>query len=624
MRHFPLRFAFGLCLLAILVVWLAWHLHTRGSLPVAGDPRAEPAGSRGDEVADAHPPVLAGRKARCDVVIVVKASDGTALVEPYVRLVTPPEQRAQRSPGDRFRFPQLLPGTWDLEVRSRGLRGLDSQVVVPSPPPPTREVVVELSPYARVGGRVLTPDGRAADGARIQARYDGREWLRGLHGLDVSASYLPSQGTPVGADGYFRLEFLPVDVRVRVTATHAKFGAALAELTPRAGENDSITLTLGPSTGVRGRVPRLPRGARPKVFLFGVQGLSSEQQGVVTSEDDGVFLFEPVPPGSKAITAFLEQEDQVTMWHGRTSVVEGQSRDVGDLELGTGPDLVLRITAAPPVPQGAVAARVTGLLYLPARDGSQQETLFLQFDAALDGTVRIAGLPPGSLSLGASVGPSHRLGHVQVRSVDRAATPIDVLIPLRPPPVPQREVVITAAPPPGIAPTDFVGIAYVLRDGRPLIGSYMHQRAGRREWTLPVKLADTRTDLVSYCLGHGSMSGPVPLALDENGNGRARHERWQPAAQLVCRVRGGDGAPLKRVTLHVYKSATEEVLGEQLVAHLTSDDEGRAGCTLWPGEAYVIETFAEGFTPRLLRVAPESAVAGRTLTQDVDLVPAPR
>lgn len=616
------RWIVGICLSVALVAWLTWTVGNRGHLPTAERVDEHPATSP-DELAGARPTVLEGRDARCDVVVVVTASDGTALIDPYVRLGKPPEQKPERLGNGRFVVRQLRPGTWDLVVLSRGLRGLDRKIVVPSPPPPTLEVEVVLTPYARVSGRVIRPDGRAAEGAAVRSDHAGEEGLRWAHPRDQSPSFLSARGSPVAPDGSFRLEFLPADVRVRLTATHPKFGAAFVDLTPRAGENEPLTLTLGPSTSVRGRIPHLPNRARPEVFLFGVQGLGSDQQGVVTCDDDGAFLFEPAAPGNKAITAYLAQDDQVTMWHARTSVAEGESRDVGDLQLGTGADLVLRITAAPPVPEGAVAARVMGALYLPVLDGAEQQTLFVQFHAALDRTVRVVGLPPGSLGLMASVGPTHKGGHVQVRAADRSATPIDVLIPLQPPPVPYREVVITAAPPPGIAAKEFVGVAYVLRDGRPLIGSYMHQRPGAREWSLPVTLESMRGDLVSYCLGHGSMSGPVPVVVDEKENGRARHESWQPAAQVAPRVRDAEGAPIQGANLLVYKSATDEVFGQQPVASLTSDREGRTGCTLWPGEAYVVQCIAAGHVSRMLRIAPETVSAGKTLALDVDLVPAP-
>jgi hypothetical protein len=625
------RWLLGIGLSMALIAWLSWSLGNRGDLPLAGARDAESPSERREEHAVAPSVTLENHNTRTDVVIVVKSSDDSALVEPYVHLVTSPVQKAERQGEGRFVFRHLRPGTWDVEVRSRGLRGQDRQVVVPISPAPTMELEVVLSPYARVSGRVLTPDGVAAKGAQVKAHHEGGALLSAAHSGDVRGMFRPIHvGSPVEADGRFLWEFLPADVRVRVAATHPKYGSAVAELTTRAGENDPVTLTLGPGTSLRGRIPDLPRGESAEVLLFGVQGVSSDQQVTVRTEDTGVFVFEGVAPGNRYVTALLVHDDQLTTWHGRATLAEGESHDMGDLRLGTGPDLLLRITAAPPVPAGA-KAYLTCTLWPEAREGVPPEALPLVLHLPLDRSVRIRGLPPGGLVGGAMlqgadgfVSGIHKSGKLLVRSTERSSAPLEISIPLRPPQVPLRPIVVTAVPPPGVAASNFVAVAYILRDGRSLIGSYMHRSPGLREWPLTVAADQPREELVGFCLGHGAMSGPVAVRWDEKGRGHVHHDTWQPAAQLACRVRGREGAPLKGVALTIYKSATEDVAEQQPVARIDSDAEGRAGCTLWPGEAYVIRTFEPGFAPRVLRISADQMSAGKTYESDVDLVPVNR
>jgi RNA polymerase sigma factor (sigma-70 family) len=233
-----------------------------------------------DQVRDLHVPVAAPLTGR-----VVIASTGQPLAgadvtarEPAIAM-TQRQWRARTDSDGRFTFRELPVRSYQLVAHAGALAGIASQIAVTAGGP-TDVGVIHVLPAASVRGRVLSPDGAPAQGARVGLVHP---WSRS-GGFELA--------TIVGADGAFQLTGV-LPGQYRLEARHGS-RQVITDVEVGAQDQSEVTLKLASSTTIRGRVTdaheRPVRGA-----------LVMSSAGKTFSSDDGTFALELPARGSTSL-----------------------------------------------------------------------------------------------------------------------------------------------------------------------------------------------------------------------------------------------------------------------------------------------------------------------------------
>lgn len=185
---------------------------------------------------------------------------------------------ATSGPGGVFAFPPAPAGEYRLRVEAAGFVGADEVLQCHPDGPP---LLVELTPAARISGRVLTPAGRPLAGARVEAR-----WSREL-------------ATTSDAEGRYALGGLPPGpLQVRVSAPGFGSGAEDVFLAP--GAPQTLDLLLVEAAQLSGQVFD-GSGAPLAGALVRVAGPADE--ALAQSDAQGAFRLEGLGVGPYRIQA---------------------------------------------------------------------------------------------------------------------------------------------------------------------------------------------------------------------------------------------------------------------------------------------------------------------------------
>jgi len=283
--------------------------------------------------------------------------DGLPAVDALVVALAPPLDaeagRARTGPNGAFRIEGLPAGLLCLRVTLPGES-------FPDPLRPLFEVVApsegnELRiPLCRVlEGTVLDPTGGPPRGAVAVGRLEP-----GPAGGPLVEVVREVERVPFGPDGAFATRPLPAG-RYRLRAESPDGRLAVADAEVGAGAPPRATLVLAVGSAVRGRIVTGPvvRDLRQVSIRLLLGGRAETAAAPAAVEEGGGFTVNGVPPGEHDLVASLPGLAPVVL---RNILVppEGGVVDVGDLLLGRGTTLRLRVQGETRAPLPGVAAAV--------------------------------------------------------------------------------------------------------------------------------------------------------------------------------------------------------------------------------------------------------------------------
>ena len=187
----------------------------------------------------------------------VSAPWGDPIAGATVEGVGTPIGRATSGDDGAFELDEAPPGALRLTARAEGFRSAAPAEVSVAAGEERRDIDLVLEPAPGLAGRVVTPDGRPAAGARVDLV---REW--DVDNLDLVA---PQASAVVDGTGRFQLPVEP-DSWARLVARAPGYGPAVTGALPsKVGEE--ITLTLSEPCRLAATLPpELPGDARLSVI----------------------------------------------------------------------------------------------------------------------------------------------------------------------------------------------------------------------------------------------------------------------------------------------------------------------------------------------------------------------
>lgn len=208
-------------------------------------------------------------------------------------------------PDGSFEIKALLPGVLVLLIKANGFGSMFHGHEVSTRNPSGLFAQIELPPVAKLGGRVLQPDGRPAGGVFVVLRPDGirqhqfAEMAPFLLGAETWADELGDRWPAfrTKSDGTWKVENAPAVITARVQAVDpaGRFaGSRSTHVNLAKGGRPGIELKLLPGVSISGRVTGADGSA--------VVGASVKMAGVrdVTGED-GSYRLRGVPEGTQRI-----------------------------------------------------------------------------------------------------------------------------------------------------------------------------------------------------------------------------------------------------------------------------------------------------------------------------------
>lgn len=507
------------------------------------------------------------------VIGVLLGEDGEPSIDALVVALAPPLDaeagRARTGPEGRFRIEGLPPGTLRLRVVLPG-------EAFPDPLRPLFEVVAPSAdglfriPRCRViEGTVLDPSGGPPRAVVTVGRLE-----RGPASGPLVEVVREVERLPVAPDGTFATRPLPSGrYRLRADAPDGRIAAADAEIDEGPVAKVSLVLSIG--SAIRGRIVAGPaaRDLRQATVRVLVGGRAEAPSAPAVVEEGGSFSVNGVPAGEHDLVVSLPGLAPVVL---RNLAVppEGGIVDVGDVLLGRGTTLRLRVQGETKAPLPGVAAAV-----LDASGLRREET------TGASGLALFAGLAPGPHLLEARL-PSGLL----------LRRPIEV------PDTGECEEVLDLG-------ADLPGRATVRRGGAPVPGAAIRVYDAER--------------------GAGAFAGSVEVVADERGTARIPGlpdgpvlvevvPPGEPPVRLPLRVRAGcldadlpedgieggvvaeeggravPGAAVRALAAEAVEGGVAEILRRRGVA-TTADAHGRFRFPSLPRGAWVLEVAARGY-----------------------------
>jgi protocatechuate 3,4-dioxygenase beta subunit len=295
----------------------------------------------------------------------------------------------------------LLPGTYQVAVRKRGLRPAGTQIVLPA----TQPAELQMVRGQVVAGIVLDPDGMPVEAAVVDIVEAMDTPMLGDLSLQMGDDILEQAakgGVATDASGHFELTGTPEDTAFHVVASHPDHAGGIAqEVAP--GTRDLVIRLHHPAT-VGGRVLDGATGhpiTRFQLKLSTSMFLIMERPVVhnVNEDDDGRFTLTGVRAGSYELTILAEG-------HGpeRVDVVleAGQSLDLGEIRMHAEAKISGRVVDQDgrPIEAASVQRAQGGLRGNPVLQLFLGNSNRARTDA--EGRFQLEGLHPGTLRLSAA------------------------------------------------------------------------------------------------------------------------------------------------------------------------------------------------------------------------------
>jgi uncharacterized GH25 family protein len=164
-------------------------------------------------------------------------------------------------------------------------------------------MVVRLKPSAGLSGVVLAPDGSPAPGVNVAVSAGGLNSNIQLSGGRLRSYDSRSRMTTTDAEGHFNIPSAPDDGTV-VAAGEPGFARA-----PLAEVRSSGTITLQPWGRIDGtlKIGGQPGVGKDLLFTLSIPGISMDFNGYKsTTDDQGQFTMETIPPGDGAIVRLIQ------------------------------------------------------------------------------------------------------------------------------------------------------------------------------------------------------------------------------------------------------------------------------------------------------------------------------
>jgi hypothetical protein len=267
-----------------------------------------------------------------------------------------------------------------------------------------------LLPGGRIEGSVRGPDGKPVRAGLIAERED--------HFLEL---ILPDEAeqTQTDDDGRFAIEGLaPGDYLLRVKPHDGRYARSVTPVVVGEG-TERVDLELAPAASVVGRVlgPDGQPVADALVHVLDARGLALSQIGLISSNSDGTFECDRLPPGD--LTLLARTDDMTSEESALLRVDAGETREL-TLRLRPATLLVVRVVDGEgrPLPAGVRAldsrGRDVGAALCPAA------TMKLMVEGFVSTTKELGPFLPGSYRVEASA-PGGR----------RAAKAVEIVAPGR-------------------------------------------------------------------------------------------------------------------------------------------------------------------------------------------------
>jgi hypothetical protein len=342
-----------------------------------------------------------------------------------------------------FRIEQIAPGSYRSRYDKQGFIPLQpdrNPIAVTASPDPVR-VRVEMSPYAKLRGRVVDSEGNPAASVAVairsfQSNYsqhttrtedDGTFLFDGLTAgvffllatpapasgqIALVPTYFPSAEEPAEAEKIMvraGLESAGYEIHLRARRVYRLSGAVVDQAgkpVPRA-EISLVSTVEGMSAP--------PGSSDSGVLIFGT--LKRETEIGVIAGDDGTFQFPAVRPGPWRLVASHQRRtggDEKAAAEGGAVAVTIADHDVFDLQIPVAPLVTLEGTAEFKGDPPRGATRAGGLMLMTA-DGQGSVLAVSQ----PDGTLRVPHLIPGAYRFFSLPGPTFLFSPVSVLLGDR-------------------------------------------------------------------------------------------------------------------------------------------------------------------------------------------------------------
>jgi len=202
------------------------------------------------------------------------------------------------------------------------------------------QMVVRLKPSAGLSGMVLAPDGSPAPGVNVAVSGDPMHSNIQLSDGRLRSYNDRSRIATTGADGRFSISSVP-DVGTVVAAGTPGFARAPLEEVRSTG---IITLQLWGRIEGTLKIRGQPAAGKDLLFNLSIPGIGTDFNGYKsTTDDQGQFTMENVPPGDGAIVRLISTSPNSWSWSDSTSVTV-KSGETTQVTLGdNGATLVGRI-----------------------------------------------------------------------------------------------------------------------------------------------------------------------------------------------------------------------------------------------------------------------------------------
>ncbi len=200
-----------------------------------------------------------------------------------------PREQTSNAEGN-FRFVNLLPGSYRLQVRLRGYKPFEGNVVL-APGVHREDVRLPLETGAVLEGRVLSADGQPIESAELQV-------VPGRADLVAAANSLVTYSGP---GGIYRFDELPIN-RVAVTVQHPEH-PPLTEIIELAGEAQTHDFVMGEVLHISGTV-LLPDGS-PAIGANVLAANRRLERAATSGSPDGRFRVDALGAGTYELVASL-------------------------------------------------------------------------------------------------------------------------------------------------------------------------------------------------------------------------------------------------------------------------------------------------------------------------------
>jgi protocatechuate 3,4-dioxygenase beta subunit len=317
---------------------------------------------------------------------------------------SPLEYEAVTGADGRFELRDLPAGTYELTARGKGHAPLSVPgLAIPAGAGSTDLGTLLLAPGVPLEGYAADPAGKPVAGVEIYALQPD---------VFPMSTFLRPDATPAavtGADGFFRIEDRRAGETIHLLA--ARDGYAPAEAPGvRVPSEPPVRLVLKPASTVEGKTVGVDGEpiAGAMIFAFptdsmplGGRRLAGGNSGPVTSDEEGSFRIENVPPGLFELRAMAPGRQQARL---------------GNLEVRPGEVLQgLEIVLAP-------GATITGRVLSASGQPARQAEVRLQDDQTFVGTITdgegrysLEGVPPGRRAVLAEQGGRQAQRELDVR-----------------------------------------------------------------------------------------------------------------------------------------------------------------------------------------------------------------